>query len=86
MEGVKAMRLIALLLLCLLISCGVERPRYESPVPLNESKPTGQGICPVRKHVQEANWNVSIQAPALASVNSSVAQQNRNQSAMFVRN
>ena len=49
------MRLIALLMLCLLISCGVERPRYESPVPLNKSKPTGQGICPVRKHVQEPN-------------------------------
>ena len=57
LEGVKNLRLIALTMLCLLISCGVERPRYESPVPLNESKPTGQGICPVRKRVQEANWN-----------------------------
>ena len=59
-EGVKNLRLIALLMLCLLISCGVERPRHESPVPLDESKPTGQGICPVRKHVKEANWNCLV--------------------------
>ena len=59
------MRLIALLLLSLLISCGVERPRYESPVPLNESKPTGQGICPVRKHVQEPNWNCFNPSPSV---------------------
>ena len=51
------MRLTALLMLCLLISCGAERPRYESPVPFDESKSPGQGICPVRKHVQEPNWN-----------------------------
>ena len=51
------LRLTALLMLCLLISCGAERPRYESPVPFDESKSSGQGICPVRKHVQEPNWN-----------------------------
>ena len=54
------MQLIALLILCLLISCGAEMPRYESPVPFDEGKFSGQGICPVRKHVQEPNWNCLV--------------------------
>ena len=59
------MQLIALLILCLLISCGAEMPRYESPVPFDEGKFSGQGICPVRKHVQEPNWNCFNPSPSV---------------------
>ena len=49
----KALRLIALLLLCLLISCGVERPRHESPVPLDVNAPLGEGVCFTGQPIKE---------------------------------
>ena len=41
------MRLIALTMLCLLISCGAEKPkiRYESPVSLDVNAPLDEGVC-----------------------------------------
>ena len=55
MEGVKNLRLIALLKLCLVVSCGGDRPktRYESPVSLDVNAPLDEGVCFRGRPIQE---------------------------------
>ena len=51
------LRLIALLLLCLLVSCDGDRPktRHESPVPLDVNAPLDEGVCFPGQSIQELN-------------------------------
>ena len=55
MEGVKALRLIALLTMSLLVSCGGDRPkaRYESPVSLDDNAPLDEGVCFAGRPIKE---------------------------------
>ena len=55
MEGVKALRLIVLLTISLLVSCGGDRPktRYESPVSLNDKAPLDEGVCFTGRPIKE---------------------------------
>ena len=54
-EGVKNLRLIALLTISLLVSCGGDRPktRHESPVPLDVNAPLGEGVCFTGQPIRE---------------------------------
>ena len=55
MEGVRALRLIVLLTISLLVSCGGDRPktRHESPVPLDVNAPLGEGVCFTGQPIKE---------------------------------
>ena len=54
-EGVKNLRLIVLLTISLLVSCGGDRPktRYESPVSLNDNAPLDEGVCFTGQPIKE---------------------------------
>ena len=49
------MRLIVLLTISLLVSCGGDRPktRYESPVSLNDNAPFDEGVCFTGRPIKE---------------------------------
>ena len=49
------MRLIVLLTISLLVSCGGDRPktRYESPVSLNDKAPLDEGVCFTGRPIKE---------------------------------
>ena len=49
------MRLIVLLTISLLVSCGGDRPktRYESPVSLNDNAPRDEGVCFTGRPIKE---------------------------------
>ena len=55
LEGVKTLRLIALLTISLLVSCGGDRPetRYESPVSLDLNAPLDEGVCYTGRLIRE---------------------------------
>ena len=55
MEGVNALRLIALLTMSLLVSCGGDRSkvRYESPVSVDDNAPLDEGVCYTGRLIRE---------------------------------
>lgn len=84
MEGVKALRLIVLLTISLLVSCGGDRPktRYESPVSLNDNAPLDEGVCYTGRLIREL-YCLPGKSGRCKNVGCS---KSRDPSAMFVSN